>query len=267
MSTTLNLVEHLLAQARKYQQMGQAQEAHRVLTRLCGLQELPAEAAEEAQVRLAEIYLKRRKFTQARRRLLAALKHQPDQARYHHLLATACYAEGRGDLKRADEHYRRSLELDGSQVKCLVEAGALAIRLGRLQEGLDRLRQAAELAPDDAHVVARLARGLRQCGRADESRAVLRAALFRNPRVPRFRKLWQDHQFQQLRQEQERQRLDRQVLASRQDGPVLLPFVAPLKIAEATAELPVGVRQDGPATVAGPHQPWPSRRSDRRRVQ
>src|SRR5690348_7556840 len=82
MSITLNLVENLLVMARKYQEMGQPQEAHRVLTHLCAFKELPADAAEETQVRLAEIALKRRKYAAARRRLLAALKHQPDQARY-----------------------------------------------------------------------------------------------------------------------------------------------------------------------------------------
>jgi tetratricopeptide (TPR) repeat protein len=267
MSPTLNLVDHLLALARKYQDLGQTQHALGVLTRLNGFRELPGPAAEEAQVRLAQIHLQRRRYARARRCLAAVLKHNPDRANYQFLMATACQAENRGDLQRAAGHYRQALELDDSQVKCLLEAGALSIRLGRTDEGLRRLRRAAELAPDDPQVIARLARGLRQCGQGDEARRVLRAALFRNPRAPRFRRLWHDHQFQQLRQEQERGRLDRQRLANRTDEPVLLPFVRPAGVKAQPPALPEGVRLDGPGTVAGPHQNWPSRRSDQRRVQ
>jgi len=267
MSITLNLVEHLLAMGRTFQDLGRTHDALRVLTRLTGFRELPGEVAEEAQSRLAEIQIKRRKYQRARRHLTAALQHRPDEASYHHLMGIASLAEGRGDLKRADEHFRRSLALDGTQVKCLVDAGLLALRLGQTDQGLAWLRDAAERASDDAMVIGKLAKGLRQAGKSDEARGVLRAALFRNPRSPRFRRLWQEFQFQQLRQEQARQRLDRDGLKSQEDNPVLLPFLRVLTPKASVEALPEGARQDGPATVSGPHLPWPQRRSDQRHVQ
>ena len=252
MSKTLNLVEHMLAMGRKYQELGLRLDALRVLGKLSGFRELPGAVAEEAQARLAEIQIKRRKYQRARRHLTAALRHRPNEARYHYLMGLACLAEGRGDLNRADEHLRRSLALDETQVQCLVEAGLLAIRLGRADEGLAWLRAAAGRAPDDAAIVAKLVKGLRQSGKGDEARRVLRAALFRNARVPRFRRLWREFQFQQLRQEQQRQRLDREGLADREDEPVLLPFVAP----------PAGARR-GARVGSPPGRPGHRTRADR----
>src|SRR5579884_2112532 len=118
MMPTLNLVDHVLAMGRRYQEVGRHRDAVTVLHRLSQFRYLPAEAAEEAQARLAEIHLKRRKYKQARRHLTAALRHQPDNARYHYLLATALQAEDGGDLERAADHYRRALELDPGHVKC-----------------------------------------------------------------------------------------------------------------------------------------------------
>src|SRR5437868_15245315 len=100
---------------RTFQELGRTLDALRVLTRLPGFRELPGEVAEEAQVRLAEIQIKRRKYQRARRHLTAALQHRSEEPRYHYLMGIASLAEGRGDLKRADEHFRRSLALDGTQ--------------------------------------------------------------------------------------------------------------------------------------------------------
>ena len=93
MNTTLNLVDHLLALGRRYQELGRHRDALRLLTRLSGFQELPAEAAEETQARLAEIHLKRRRYVRARRCLTAALRHRPECARYHYLMGNATIAE------------------------------------------------------------------------------------------------------------------------------------------------------------------------------
>lgn len=266
MSIIVNLFDCLLTNARKYQEMGRTQDALHLLTRLANFRTLPAETAEEVQVRLAEICLKRRKYNRARRHLTAALRHRPDEARYHHLMGLACLGSGQGDLKRADEHFTRSLELDATQVKCLVDAGLLAIRLGRADEGVAWLREASERAPEDSVVTGKLARGLRQTGQSDEALRVLRAAMFRNPRDANFRRLRQDFRFQQLRQEQERQRLDREELADAAEEPVLLPFVRLLK-EPPTLDGLRSPRQDAPATVPGPHLHLLNRRSNQRNVQ
>jgi tetratricopeptide (TPR) repeat protein len=270
MKPTLNLVEQLLALGRRYQDLGQGRDALRVFTRLTGFRELPAQAAEEAQVRLAELQLKRRKYARARRHLAVALRFQPDNARYHYLLAGALRAGDRGNLEKAAEHYRRALELDPESVKCLVEFGLLAVRMGRVEEGLASLRRAVERAPDDAGVVGKLAKGLRLAGRSDEARAALRAALFRNPRTPRFRQLWDEFRAQHLRREQEAERMNRQKLRARDDGPVILRFVRLTADAAPAAEgqgPPTILRHDEGAPPAGPHSHWPARRSDQRHVQ
>jgi tetratricopeptide (TPR) repeat protein len=223
MNTTLNLVEHVLAMGRKYQELGRHRDALALFTRLSGFRELPADAAEEAQARLAEMHLKRRRFTRARRHLAAALQHQPDSARYHYLMATALHTDERGDLERAAEHFGRALELEPGNVRCLADAGLLAVRLGRTDEGLEKLHKAVETVPDDAEVMGKLVKGLRLAGRTDEARAALRAALFRNPRAPRFRRLWAEFQVDGLRRRQAEQSGRRSKQA--EEEPVVLPFV------------------------------------------
>jgi tetratricopeptide (TPR) repeat protein len=268
MKPTLNLVDHLLALGRRYQDLGQGKDALRIFTRLSSFRELPAEAAEEAQVRLAELQLKRRKYGRARRHLAIALRFQPDSARYHYLMAGALRAGDRGNLERAAEHYRRSLKLDPENVKCLVEYGLVAVRLGQTEEGLARLRQAVERAPDEVEVVGKLAKGLRLAGRSDEARAVLRAALFRNPRVPRFRQLWNEYQYQHLRREQEAGRMDRSRLRSYDGEPVLLPFLRVTNPTSATTSpgSPTILRHDEPVPTVGPHSHWPARRNNQRNI-
>ena len=56
MNTTLNLVEHVLAMGRRYQELGRHRDALALFTRLSGFRELPADAAEEAQARLAALF-------------------------------------------------------------------------------------------------------------------------------------------------------------------------------------------------------------------
>ena len=121
-------------------------------------------------------------------------------------MAQALEADQKGYDRRALEYYRMSLHLDGDQPECLGEAGMLALQLGKVLEGLKWLRRAVELAPDDPEAVSRLVEGLQQIGRPQEARLTLRAALFRNPRDGRFRKLWNDFHFHELRDEQESRR-------------------------------------------------------------
>src|SRR5262245_10971835 len=97
MSRTLNLADRLLAMGRLFQDMGRNHDAYRVLSRLTGLRDLPARTAEEAQLCLAQIYLDRQKYKQARRHLAAAISLRPDNARSHYLMATALDFDDEGD--------------------------------------------------------------------------------------------------------------------------------------------------------------------------
>jgi Tfp pilus assembly protein PilF len=256
MSRTLNVIDHLLARGRFLQDLGRSRDARRVLRQAAGFREMPAEAAEETQARLAEIELGRRRYRKARRHLTAALRHRPDSARYHYLMAAAIDAEDTGDPQRAAHHYRRSLALDPAQVDCLVDFGTFQLREGRTKAGLGCLRRAAELAPADPETIRDLADGLVLAGRSQEARDVLRTAIFRNPRDERFRRLWSDFQFQQLAEEQEaaRQR------PAGDEAPVLLPFVRIERPTPSTTVEGKIIRHDGPSPTPAPHGPRPSNR-------
>lgn len=264
MSTTLNLADCLLAKGRTLQELGRPHDALRLLTRLAGFRELAPAVAEETQTRLAELLLRRRHYLQARRHLTAALAHRPNNARYHYLMATAWEADQKGDRQRAAEHYRRSLQLEPKQPDCLSEFGLLAVRLGQTEEGLKCLKQAVELTPNAPQVVHRLVRGLREAGQADEARNVLRAALFRNPRDGRFRKLWNDFQFQQLRRHQETARQSGEEDEAGGERPVLLPFVRPEPTETPSRGSRKILRRDAASPPAPPHAPRSDRISDQK---
>jgi len=255
MSSTLNLVDHLLSRGRHLQEIGREQDAFHVLERLAGFRQLAPKVAEETQVRLAELLLDRGEFESARRHLAAALIHRPFSARYHFLMASALEADDKGDDRRALEHYRLSLEINGDQPECLGEAGLLALRLGKVAEGLKWLRKAVEIAPDDPEVVARLVNALQDIGRANEARLTLRAAMFRNHRDSRFRKLWTDFHFHEVREEQEILRQTRWELTSDEENPVILPFLRPVSAPQTSEMSSKRVRRDSASPLPPPHSP------------
>jgi tetratricopeptide (TPR) repeat protein len=263
MSRTLNLADCLLAMGRNFQELGRWHDALGVLGRLAGFRELPGPVAEEAQVRLAEIRLNRRQFARARRHLTAALAHRPDSALYHYLMAGALLADSKCDQHRAADHYRKSLQLDPTQVPCLTELGLLLVRLGQTDEGVRYLRRAAELSPNCPEAVGQLAAGLGEAGQAEEARGVLLAARFRNPRDSRFLRLWTDFQFQRLREEQERARRN-EALQAQEAGPTLLPFVRPDPGSTPSRMGRKSIRRDGSSALPEPHGRHPAWLPDRR---
>jgi tetratricopeptide (TPR) repeat protein len=240
MSRTLNLVEHLAAQGRTYQQHGLVHQAKKTWSKLIGLRDLPRPIAEEAQKRLADIYLEGRHYARARRNLTAALTHQPDNPQYHFLLASAIEADDRCDPEKALTHYRQAVHLDPGQTKYLCALGLLALELGYAEEGLVCLRRALSLAPDDLEVIGKVVEGLQE-ENPEEAKEILRSARFRHARDARFQKLWSDFHFHCLRLQQERQRK----AVPEQAGPTLLPFVR--------VETGDKVRRDSPSRPARPH--------------
>lgn len=255
MSMTLNLADRLLAMGRNFQAIGRDRDALQILGRLTGFRQIPADVNEEAQSRQAEILLREGRYVRARRHLTALLVQRPDNARYHYLMANALNNDTKADPQRAAEHYRQSLQLDPKQPLCLGEFGLLALRLGATEEGLSSLRQSVELCPNDPDVVGRLAEGLRQEGEIDEARSLLRAATFRNPRDARFRKLWNDFQFRQLRELQDAAR-QHVIPPSQRKVPWLLPFVRPEPGTDAAPRAGKKlVRRDAPAPLHPPRAP------------
>ena len=262
MSRTLNLVDALLMMARKHQELGRVHDALAVLVRLAGFRELPREVAEETQVRLAELHMRRRKYRRARRHLTIALRYDPANARYHYLMASVLRQQDEEHWDKAAEHYRRSLELDAQQPACLAEFGLFAVRLGHADEGLKSLRQALALKGDEPELLGKLAEALRLAGRPEEARSELRAALFRNPRDRRYRRLWADYQFRQLRRQQQARQAHRRDA----EGPVLLPFVASARPAGGSGHGKI-LRHDSHAPLQPPHGSRRVSRPDQSHVQ
>jgi Flp pilus assembly protein TadD len=243
MTYTLSLVDQLLARARTCQETGRLADALTHLTRLASFVDLPAPVAEEVQARLGELHLKRRHFRKARRHLLAALAFHPDSARYHRLLGLALVNDPHGELGRAWRHYRRALALAPRRPRWRSEAGLLALRLGRLDQGLGLLREAHTQAPDDPIILGRLVKGLCMSGLVEEAECVVRLARFRAPRSGAVAQLWFDLKLDGLRRRQETAAAEERAAAE----PVILPFcAAPTGEKEAA-------RYDGAHALPGPH--------------
>jgi Tfp pilus assembly protein PilF len=267
MSKKLNLVDRLLAMGRKYQELGRDRDARHILGKLAGFGELPTNVAEETHFRLAEIQLNRRKFRRARRHLTAALGHQPNNARYHHLLAAALDHRRPEEAQRAAEHFKLSLEQEPDQPRCLSEYGLLLLLLERSEEGLEALRRAVDLAPGDPEIVGNLVEGCRREGLVDEARSVIRGALFRNPRDVRFQQLRSDFEFHQLRQQQLAALYRGRANLNGEDGPMLLPFVRPVLDGPSIEGGSKRIRRDGPSSPPAPHFPPRKRQEDQKRAQ
>jgi tetratricopeptide (TPR) repeat protein len=259
MSKTLNFAEHLLSQGRRYQLLGRDQEALQLLNKLASLPELPGAVAEETQATLAEIHLGRRKFHRARRHLTAALLYQPNDAYYHYLMAQANEDGSRANRARASRHYRESLRLDPDQPQCLVDYGQFLLDQGATEEGLKQLRRAVELCPAHPEYLRDLVEGLESVEQFDEARSALRRAMFQNGRDYRFKQLWRDFEFRELRRSQEQARHATMRRRTVHQSPMLLPFVRLV-----TTPKPLGVngkiiRRDPPTPIQPPHQPKRSR--------
>jgi tetratricopeptide (TPR) repeat protein len=250
MSRTLKLCEHLLYEGRRFWTLGVDRRALRTFGHLAVLPDLPSAIAEETHLRLAELLLKQRKFAKARRHLALALAHEPASPECHYLLASSHAEDSRGDRKLAIRHYRRSLQLDPENALYLCGAGLFAVGCGEVEQGLEWLRRAVELAPDDAEVIGDVVHGLQEHGHVDEAMCIARAAFFRNSRNPGFQRLWNDFRFQQLRERQERIQKRRTVRRAVAEGRICLPFL------KLTVDTPAGrklVRRDGPSGTPPPH--------------
>jgi Tfp pilus assembly protein PilF len=254
MSTTLNMVDSLLASGQKMAKIGRPGDALRLFKRLASFGDLSPDVAETVQARLAEIQLRRGKTESARRHLTVALAHQPDTASYHAMMARALAADDRqGDRERALDHYREALRLDSDPAH-LSEFGALAVRMGQTDEGFAALRRAVQMSPTDPEITGRLVQALAEEGLVDEARRVLLLARFQNSRDLRFRKLYNDFQFRQLRRQQQASRYGQSAVDS--DAPRILPFVRPVGETlppEGAAKI---IRHDGAAkNLYRPHRP------------
>lgn len=255
MGKTLNLCDCLLTMGREWQDIGRLTEAAGVLHRLAGFRNLSPAVAEEVHARLATIYLRQNEYRKARRHLTSALIFRPSHAHYYYQYATAVHHDPQADAARAVRYYRQAQRLDPDEPRYWSDCGRLYLQLGRPEEGVSVLRKALSLSPNDPVIIAKLVEGLCLADRAHEARDVLRAARFRNPRDPRFRKLWNDFQFQQL--------VDAQAEPPTVPDPVILPFVR-REVRTDLPKLPGRILRLDRGSKQGPHLPRPAWLPDRK---
>jgi tetratricopeptide (TPR) repeat protein len=258
MSRTLNLIDILLTTGRHLVMMGRFTEALEPLTKLSGFRSLPDHALEELQSLLADIHLQQRRFPQARRHLAAAIALKPLKAEHHYLMGIAIEEDERADRKRAEMYFARAIQIEADNPTYRIEFGSYLFKIGKAKQALAQIRKAFALAVTDADIVGEAAAILRREGHFDEAATKLRSALFHNHGAQRFRLLWQLHQFQAIRADQQQKRAGEDTT----NGPIILPFVAAPRLGkylELGAKL---IRIDQAEPLAEPKEktPQPYRR-------
>lgn len=120
----------------------------------------------EAQLNLGQIQLRQNKFNEAQKVLLEAVGKKPDHARAHYLLAEAHAA-----LKdtRANEHYKRALDLDPKLSGARFSLGLLYLDRGELGLAQPLLEQAASEDPVYRPGLLRLAQALEAKGEIEKA--------------------------------------------------------------------------------------------------
>jgi predicted Zn-dependent protease len=257
-------VERLLVKGRDLHKLGIEPKALQVLDHLAHFHHLPELIARETRRRLAMLYCKRKKFRRARRLLASLVVAEPHESRYHYLLGKATAVDVRCDPRQALRQYRRCLNLEPRNPRYLSSFAVLAVRTGREQLGLRLLRRAFRLAPEDAVVLRRYLRSLRELHRVQEARRVLRQCRFRLGKLPWFQDLLSDFQFFVLQLRQRKQRRQRRLGQEQQLR--LLPFPTVPERATPHDEADT-IRTDGPAVLPVPHLSLARRRPDQRHAQ
>lgn len=96
----------------------------------------------------------------------------PDCERRHWRLAEALYALD--DFVRAEEQYRKALEVEPDSVLCWTGLGYCRARLGSREDAIEALRRAESIDPYDRDVCAGLFTNLFAMERLDEAAVVAR---------------------------------------------------------------------------------------------
>ena len=216
MGSTLNLSECLLAMGREMQTQGRTRDALKLFTRLSTFRDLAPAISEEVRARLADLLIADKQFAKARRILSVLMCSRPNEARHFYRFARALHRDQKADPHRAAKYYKQALDLDPAQPRWWSAYGKLLAEIGRAPEAVAAHKRGLELAPNEPALIARMVEALCLDDRSDEARHLLLESRFRNPRDPRFRKLWNDFQFSQAAESQG---------PRSQSEPVILPFV------------------------------------------
>jgi tetratricopeptide (TPR) repeat protein len=248
MSMTLPFYDRLLDHARRYQDLGLNHRATTILERLADFRELPADVVEETQHRLAQLSGDAERHCRSRRHLAVAITHGPTNAECRADMGRAIERDPACADEDAYDHYGQATQLDPENPRYLCDYGSLAIRLGECEAGLNLLRQAREIAPDDMDTLASYVTGLVDAGQPDEARCVLRDEAFRHAGDRRFQTRYRSLRFKLAHDEQN---------AVPMEEPCMLPFRRPETATRHETEDGRIVRLDAAEGHAGPRRQTP----------
>ena len=223
MSKTLNLVDGLLSKARQLQELGRPQDSLPILRRLCRFPDLSQSTQAELHHLLGEAYFELSQWRLARKHLRQTLRLEPENCNAHHLLALTIESDAECDSRLASRHHRRALELSPDSPDFLAAAGSYFVEVGQVRKGIDLLRRAWELAPDQFDILKSLVEGYCEAEQFDDARRTLNAARFRIGGDARIPTLAANLELQELRHRQ--RNLKPVITIHRDDEPVILPFV------------------------------------------
>jgi tetratricopeptide (TPR) repeat protein len=260
MSKTLNLIDILLRRARTCHELGLHDQAKDLFERLATYRSLPAEVAEETQLRLAELCEAEDDSFKERQHLTCALAQQPNNPEYHYRLAKAYGADSEAHDAKALPHLKAAIRIDPENARYLAEFGCVSIRLGQTEQGLRQLKKAHHLDGDDLGVLEQYADALVDADQSDEARTVLKTAMFRHSSDRRYRDLFRDFQFRLVADDQK----SKATIPFPDDEPVLLPFVKTNVKPRRFAIDGQIVRLDGAEPLHGPSKRTPSRKKHTR---
>lgn len=133
----------------------------------------------EQQTNLANLYLQRGQYDDARAAAKAAIVLDPTFAPAHVTLGEILRSGG--DEKRAEDALRAGLERNPRSAEILHALGLSLVRQKQTAEAIDKLEAAAELAPDVARFAFVAAVALHDSGKPDDALEMLRGGLARNP--------------------------------------------------------------------------------------
>lgn len=260
MSKTLNLVQILLRRARTCHDLGLHDQAKDLFERLSTFRSLPADVAEETQLRLAELCAAEDDSFKERQHLTCALAQQPNNPEYHFRLAKAYLSDADVPEEKALPHLRAALRIEPDNPEYLATYGSLSCRLDQVEQGLRLLKKAHQLADHDLGILEQYANAFVEADRPAEARELLKTAMFRHSADRRFRDLYRDFQFRTVADDQKRMAN----IPFPDDTPVILPFNAGTpKPRRFTIDGQI-VRMDGAEPLNGPTRRSPSRKKHTR---
>jgi tetratricopeptide (TPR) repeat protein len=222
MNSSINLLERLLSQGRRFFFMGRHVESRRRLEKLLALPDVPEHQRIEAHQLLADIHLDAQCYRKARRHLIAALGLRPNCAETLFSLGVTLDMDPDVDPKRAAKYFKKALENKPDEPRYWSGYGQVCLRLGKEKAAYGAFVAAADLAPNDADVLDEITDGLCFLGKEEDARSVLMAARFRLGHSAELDQLWNRFRFLQLHRKQQAS-IRRKALDAGEA--VILPFV------------------------------------------